>query len=81
MTTTGSIDVNLTPYGNTVNNSAQLAADVTAGVATQGSLIGTVMGIIIALTFLIGLIVLVFSFLFLIFRKINELRGAVPSIE
>jgi len=76
MATTGDININLTPYGDTVNSAATLAENVTAGIQTQGTLIGTVMGIIIALTFLIGLIALVFSFLFLIFRKINELRGA-----
>ena len=78
--TTGSVDINLTPYGATVNSAAQLAENVTSGITTQGTLIGTVLGIIVALGFLIGLVGLVLSLLFIILFKINELKDQGKSI-
>lgn len=72
MATTGSIDVNLTAFGATVNASTGLAADVVGGVADQGELIGLAIGLTIAIGSLIGLIFLVIS---IIPRLIATVKG------
>ena len=72
MATTGSIDVNLTAFGETVNASTSLASDVMGGVKDQGEIIGLAIGLAIALGLLIGLIFLVIS---VIPRLIGSVKG------
>jgi len=57
LTTTGSIDVNLDNISDTVNNSTEMAANVTEGIANESDDIGTAIGITISVMFYIGLIV------------------------
>jgi len=61
MATTGSVDVNLTSYGNMVNNASDLGAEVTGGIADQGEVIGMSIGIVIFIMFLFGVAILGFS--------------------
>jgi len=61
MATTGSIDVNLTPYSNMINNTSSLGANVTQGVADQGQIIGLAIGLVIGLGLLFGLIMFVYG--------------------
>jgi len=61
MATTGSVDVNLTSYGNMVNNASNLGAEVTGGIADQGALIGLAFGLVIALGALFVVVYLVFD--------------------
>ena len=62
MATTGSVDVNLSTIGNTVNNSTYLGEQVTAGIANQGDLIGMAVGLFIALGLIFGVVFLVWKF-------------------
>ena len=72
MATTGSVDINLTVFGNTINNVTSIAEEVTGGVADQGALIGLAIG----LTLAIGLLfVLIFSILAIIPRLIGKVKG------
>ena len=72
MATTGSVDVNLTAFGGTVNASTELASDVMGGVKDQGELIGLAVGLSIAIGLLIALIFLVIS---IIPRLIGAVKG------
>ena len=75
MATTGSVDFNLTKISNVINNSTQVAADVTGGIADQGDLIGTAIGITIAVVLLIGAIAAVLGIIFVIFNFAKRLKG------
>ena len=72
MGTTGSIDINLTAFGSTINASTGLAADVVGGVKDQGDLIGLAVGLSIAVGLLIALIFLVIT---IIPRLIKAVKG------
>ena len=74
MVTTGSVDINLTPISNTVNNATDLADKVTKGIADQGTDIGEAVGITITVLFYIGLIIIVLGIIFLIFNWIKSVR-------
>jgi len=76
MATTGSVDVNLTAIGNTINNSTTLGHLVVQGVADQGDLIGLAIGLAIAIGLLIGLIFLVISIIPRLIAKVKGIRRA-----
>jgi hypothetical protein len=73
MATTGSVDVNLTKFGDMINNSSDLGAEVTGGVADQGALIGLAVGLSIALVLLFGVI-------FLMYRQMNSVIGTSKRV-
>jgi len=75
MATSGSIDVNLTKISNTINNSTEMAAEVTDGIAEESDDIGTAIGITISVLFYIGLIVVVLGIIFLIFNWVKSIKG------
>jgi len=79
LATTGSIDVNLTPISNTINNSTQMASEVTGGIADESDDIGTAIGITISILFYIGLIVVVLGIIFLIFNWVKSIKGVVKT--
>ncbi len=72
MGTIGTIDVNLTAIGETVNASTGLAAEVTEGVKDQGEIIGLAIGLTLGIGLLIGLIFLVLA---IIPRLIASVKG------
>ena len=76
MGTTGSVDVNLTAIGNTVNNSTTLGHLVLSGVKDQGDLIGLAIGLAIAIGLLIALIFLVISIIPRLIGKVKGIRSA-----
>ena len=76
MATTGSIDVNLTSFGGTVNAATGLAADVVGGVKDQGELIGLAVGLSIAIGLLIALIFLVISIIPRLLAAVKGLKRA-----
>ena len=76
MATTGSVDVNLTNFGEMVNNSASIGAGVTSGVADQGDLIGLAIGLSIAIGLLFGVIVLLLGFIVTLIRKTKGIKNA-----
>ena len=76
MATTGSVDVNLTAIGNTINNSTALGNYVMAGVRDQGDLIGLAIGLAIAIGLLISLIFLVISIIPRLIAKVKGIRRA-----
>ena len=76
MTTTGSVDVNLTAVGNTINNATTLGHLVVAGVGDQGGLIGLAIGLAIAIGLLIGLIFLVIGIIPRLIGKVKGIRSA-----
>jgi len=75
MATTGSVDVNLTAFGNTINNGTKLGHYVITGVADQGSLIGLAIGIALAVGLLFGIVFLVIGVIPRIMGKIRGIRG------
>ena len=75
MATSGSIDVNLTKISNTINNSTEMAAEVTDGIAEESDDIGTAIGITISVLFYVGLIVVVLGIIFLIFNWVKSIKG------
>ena len=72
MTTTGSVDVNLTPISNSINSASTLGANVTGGVADQGDLIGLAIGLTIAIGLLFGVVALM---LVLVVKLIRQVKG------
>jgi len=74
MATTGTIDVNLTAIGGTVNASTGLGAEVIEGVKDQGEIIGLAIGLALGVGLLIGLI-------FLVLAVIPRLIGAVKGFR
>lgn len=74
MATTGSIDVNLTAFGSTINASTGLASDVVGGVADQGELIGLAIGLTISIGLLIGLIFLVIGVIPRLLKAVKNIR-------
>ena len=76
MATTGSIDVNLDNFGDMVNNSANLGAEVTGGVADQGDLIGLAIGLSIAIGLLFGVVILLLAFIVTLVKKTKNIKSA-----
>lgn len=76
MATTGSLDVNMTPFGNMINNSSELGASVTGGVSDQGNLIGTAIGIAIAVGLLFGVILLVLGYIVKLIKGVKGVKHA-----
>jgi len=76
MATTGSVDVNLTPFGDMINNSTDLGANVTGGVADQGDLIGLAIGLSIAIGLLFGVVVLLLAFIVTLVKKTKNIKQA-----
>ena len=75
MATTGSVDVNLTAIGNTINSSTTLGHLVLAGVKDQGEIIGLAIGLAIGIGLLIGLIFLVISVIPRLIAKVKGIRA------
>lgn len=76
MATTGTVDINMTSFGQTINHSTELAQSVTGGVADQGGLIGLAIGLAIAIGLLIGLIFLVLGVIPRLLAKVKDLKRA-----
>ena len=76
MATTGSVDVNLTKFGGMINNSSELGADVTGGVADQGDLIGLAIGLSIAIGLLFGVVLLMLGIIVTLIGKTKGLKKA-----
>jgi hypothetical protein len=76
MATTGTLDVNLTPYSQMTNNTALLGSAVTQGIADQGAVIGAVIGIVIAIGLLFGLVFFGLAKIMEVVRKTKGLKSA-----
>jgi len=76
MATTGSLDVNLDNFGEMVNNSSSLGAEVTGGVADQGDLIGLAIGLSIAIGLLFGVVILLLGFIVTLVKKTKGIKSA-----
>ena len=76
MATTGSVDVNLDNFGGMINNSASLGANVTAGVANQGDLIGLSIGLTIAIGLLFGVVILLLAFIVTLVKRTKGIKHA-----
>lgn len=76
MATTGSLDLNLTAISNTINNSTTLASNVMGGVKDQGELVGTAIGITLAVGLFLALVLLVIAFLPRIISTVKGLKRA-----
>ena len=74
MATTGSVDVNLDKFGNMINNSTEVGAKVTEGVADQGDLIGLAIGLSVALGLLVGVIVFMLGVVVMLIRKTKGIK-------
>lgn len=76
MATSGTIDVNLTAFGESINSGTGLASAVVGGVRDQGTLIGLAIGLTIAIGLLFGLIFLVLSVVPKLIGKMKGLKRA-----
>jgi len=76
MATTGSVDVNLTPIGGSINNASELGASVIGGVKDQGDLIGLAIGITIAITLLFGVILLMITLVITLIGRVKGIKKA-----
>ena len=76
MGTTGTMDINLTAFGSSINAGTDLASEVVGGVRDQGDLIGLAIGLTIAVGMLFGLIFLVISVVPKLIGKIKGLKAA-----
>jgi len=76
MATTGSVDVNLTNFGEMINNSTDLGSEVTGGVADQGDLIGLAIGLSIAIGLLFGVVILLLAFIMTLVKKTKGIKSA-----
>ena len=74
--TTGAVDVNLTPIGQTINNTTLLGAKVVGGVADQGDLIGLAIGLTIAIGMLFGVVIAMLVFIVVLIRKTKGIKHA-----
>ncbi len=68
----GTIDINLDKFSNTINNSVEIGEEVSLGIADQGALIGQAIGVTIAVLLFFALIFVVISF---IRRFISTTKG------
>lgn len=78
MAVSGTLDINLTPYGAMVNNTANFGSGVTQGIADQGALVGQVWGAVIAIGSILGLIGLAFL---LLSHVANKAKGVGNSVK
>jgi hypothetical protein len=76
MASVGTLDINLSNFGDMVNNSSKLGSEVTGGVADQGSLIGLAIGIAIAITLLFGVILLVLGYIVKLIKEVKGMKHA-----
>ena len=74
LATTGSVDVNLDNFKDMINNSSDLGAEVTGGVADQGDLIGLAIGLSIAIGLLFGVIILLLAFIMTLVKKTKGMK-------
>jgi len=74
MATSGSIDVNLEKFEDMINNSSNLGAEVTGGVADQGDLIGLAIGLSIAIGLLFGVVILLLAFIMTLVKKTKGIK-------
>ena len=76
MGTTGSMDINLSTFGNTINAGTGLANDVMGGIRDQGNLIGLAIGLTIAIGLLFGLIFLVIGVIPKLIARVKGMKAA-----
>ena len=74
--TVGSVDVNVEKFGNMINNSTDLGAEVTGGVADQGDLIGLAIGLSIAIGLLFGVVILLLATIVTLIKRVKGLKSA-----
>jgi len=74
MATSGSVDVNLEKFEDMINNSSNLGAEVTGGVADQGDLIGLAIGLSIAIGLLFGVVILLLAFIMTLVKKTKGIK-------
>jgi len=74
MGTSGSVDINITHIGTTVNNATTLADLVMGGVKEQGDIIGLAIGLAIAIGLLIALIFLVIGVIPRLIKAVKNIR-------
>jgi len=72
--TTGSVDVNLDNFGNMINESSELGANVITGVSDQGDLIGLAIGLSIAIGMLFGVVLLLIGIIITLVRRTKGLK-------
>ena len=75
MATTGSVDVNLDNVKDIINNTTSTGAEITSGISSEGSLMGTAVGITIAILLLVGMLTAVLGIIFLIFTFAKRLMN------
>ena len=73
----GSIDINLTSFSDTINSGAKFGDYFTAGFATQGNTMGIAAGITVAVGLLIGALMAVFGIVFAVLGMVDKLKARV----
>lgn len=81
MAVSGTLDVNLDNYSTMTNDAARFGAGITTGLADQGSLIGTVLGIIMAVGALLVLIGVIFGVILFVIAKGKGTTSAVRGMK
>ncbi len=76
MAVTGSVIVDLNNFRDMINNSSDLGAEVTGGVADQGDLIGLAIGLSIAIGLLFGVVILLLGFIVTLVKKTKGVKQA-----
>ena len=76
MTATGAVTVDLNNFRDMINNSSDLGAEVTGGVADQGDLIGLAIGLSIAIGLLFGVVILLLAFVVTLVKKTKGIKNA-----
>jgi hypothetical protein len=75
----GSIDVNLGNFSDTLNAGSAFGNYFVAGFATQGNTMGTAAGIAVAVGFLITALLAVLSIVMVILKWADDLKGKVSG--
>ena len=76
MAVSGSVIVDLNNFRDMINNSSDLGAEVTGGVADQGDLIGLAIGLSIAIGLLFGVVILLLGFIVTLVKKTKGVKNA-----
>lgn len=77
----GTIDVNLDYINTTINQSLRLGADVTTGVADQGTGIGQALGVTLIVVFISGAILAALGVIFIFLGFFRNLKGAASAVS
>jgi len=75
--TTGSVTVDLNNFGDMINESAELGANVVTGVSDQGDLIGLAIGLSIAIGMLFGVVLLLVGIIITLVQRTKGLKKKV----